>query len=58
MPIERYIVTVKRPSNCSLSDLKPYIFNAVDNWSGGYDADDPRSGIRCVNAQRIHGGDK
>ncbi len=38
---EQYIITVERPRDVSVNEMKEYIKEAVQRWSGQYHPQDP-----------------
>lgn len=53
---ETFEITISRPHGVLLLDIKKYVKDAVQGWSGGYPPDDPRQGIRVTTIKRKQNG--
>lgn len=52
MKKEQYIVTVMRPDKVSVNEMKSYIRDAVNGWSGQFHPDDPLFHLPPVKVSR------
>jgi hypothetical protein len=49
MPIEKYVVTINRPHDCSVDIAKTYICEAVKSYKGWMPLDYEERGIEIKN---------
>ena len=54
---EKYTITVLRPTNMSVEEMKTHIRDAVSGWGGQYDPSDPRFNVEVVSIGRAHSSD-
>jgi hypothetical protein len=53
MKIETYVVTVKRPNDVSVVEMRGYIKTAICQWSKGGDPDNSLWWVVCTQVKRL-----